>query len=134
MARLSFGPSKKKIVFGPCKIFCFLIPPGTIFRNKIFCRDLFKKNNNCRDQKLQNGSRHHVPRMQIITKMGSETILKNKKFCRVQNNFFLQGPKLKRAIFAKTSAIFKPKKNSEVKIYLYNSRTLTSKIPKLIFN
>jgi len=93
MARLSFGPSKKKIVFGPCKIFCFLIPPGTIFRNKIFCRDLFKKNNNCRDQKLQNGSRHHVPRMQIITKMGSETILKNKKFFRDQNlnGSYLQG-------------------------------------------
>jgi len=24
MSRLSFGPYKKKIVFGPCKIFCFL--------------------------------------------------------------------------------------------------------------
>jgi len=24
MARLSFGPCKKKIVFGPCKTFCFL--------------------------------------------------------------------------------------------------------------
>jgi len=40
--------------------------------------------------------------------MGSGTILKNKKFYRDQKQFFLQGPKLKRAIFAGTSAIFKP--------------------------
>jgi len=40
------------------------------------------------------------------------TILKNKKFCRDQKQiFFLQGPKLKRAIFAGTSAIFKPSLN-----------------------
>jgi len=50
-----------------------------------------------------------VPRIQIITKMGSETILKNKNFCRDQKQFFfLQGPKLKGGIFAGTSAIFKP--------------------------
>jgi len=50
-----------------------------------------------------------VPRIQIITKMGSETILKNKKFCRDQKQiFFFQGLKLKRGIFAGTSAIFKP--------------------------
>jgi len=48
-----------------------------------------------------------VPRIQIITKMGSETILKNKKFAGTKNNFFLQGPKLKRGIFAGTSAIIK---------------------------
>jgi len=47
--------------------------------------------------------------MQIITKMGSGTILKNKKFCRDQKQKKkLQGPKLKRGIFAGTSAIFKP--------------------------
>jgi len=68
-------------------------------KNKIFCRD----------QKLQNGSSYHVTRMQIITTMGSETILKNKKFCRDQKQIFiLQGPKLKRDIFTGTSAIFKP--------------------------
>jgi len=50
-----------------------------------------------------------MPRIQVITKMGSGTILKNKKFCRDQKQiFFLQGPKLKRGIFAGTSAIFKP--------------------------
>jgi len=91
-------------------LFFKIVPPGTIFRNKKICRDLFKKNKIfCRDQKLQNGSSHHVSRMQIITKMGSGTILKNKKFCRDQKQkFFLQGPKLKRTIFAGTSAIFKP--------------------------
>jgi len=37
------------------------------------------------------------------------TVLKNKKFCKDQNQFFfLQGPKLKRGIFAGTSTIFKP--------------------------
>jgi len=47
--------------------------------------------------------------MQIITKMGPGTVLKNKKFCRDQEQIiFLQGPKLKRVIFAGTSAIFKP--------------------------
>ena len=66
--------------FGPCNFFCFfkIVPPGTIFRNKNFCRD----------QKLQNGSSHHVPRIQIIRKMGSGTILKNKKFCRDQKQIF----------------------------------------------
>jgi len=44
--------------------------------------------------------------------MGSGTILKNKKFCRDQKQiFFLKGPKLKRGIFAGTSAIFKPIQN-----------------------
>jgi len=42
------------------------------------------------------------------------TILKNKKFCRDQKQFFfLQGPKLKQGIFAGTSTIFKPKLNDE---------------------
>ena len=51
-----------------------------------------------------------MPRIQIITKIGSETILKNKKFYRDQKQFFfLQGPKIKRGIFAGTSAIFKPR-------------------------
>jgi len=79
MTRLSFGPCKKKL-FLVLQIFFFfkIVPPGTIFINKFFCRD----------QKLQNGSSHHVPRMQIITKMGSGTILKNKKFCRDQKQIF----------------------------------------------
>jgi len=48
--------------------------------------------------------------MQIITKMGSGIILKNKKFCRDQKQiFFLQGPKLKRGILVGMSAIFKPR-------------------------
>jgi len=52
--------------------------------------------------------------MQIITKMGSGTILKNKKFCKDKNKlFFLQGLKLKRGIFAGTSAIFKPLINQD---------------------
>jgi len=56
----------------------------TCLKNKIFCRD----------QKLQNGSSHHVPRIQVITKMGSGTILKNKKFCKDQKQkFFFTGTK-----------------------------------------
>jgi len=31
IARLSFGPCKKKIVFGPCKILFFKIVPDLIF-------------------------------------------------------------------------------------------------------
>jgi len=86
MPRLSFGPCKKKILFWSLQNFLFfkIVPPGSIFKNKIFCRD----------QKRQNGSSHHVPRIQIITKMGSGTILKNKKFCRDQKQiFFFTGTK-----------------------------------------
>jgi len=45
MPRLSFGPSKKKNLFlVPAKFLFFkIVPPGTIFKNKIFCRDVFKK-------------------------------------------------------------------------------------------
>jgi len=101
MTRLSFGPVKKKL-FLVLQNFLFfkIVPLGTIFRNKFFCRD----------QKLQNGSSHHVPRMQIITKMGSGTILKNKILQGPKTKlFFLQRPKLKRVMFAEASAIFKPK-------------------------
>ena len=47
MTRLSFGPCKKKISFWSLQKFLFfkIVPPGTIFRNKFFCRDLFKKQN-----------------------------------------------------------------------------------------
>ena len=112
MSRLCFGPCKKKFVFGPYKIFCFLNQSlqGLFSETNFFAGTCLKKKNFCRDQKLQNGSSHHVPRIQIIRKMGSRTILKNKKFCRDQKQiFYLQGPKLKRGIFAGTSAIFKPK-------------------------
>jgi len=45
MPRLSFGPCKKKNCFWSLQNFLFfkIVPPGTIFRNKIFCRDLFRK-------------------------------------------------------------------------------------------
>jgi len=45
MSRLSFGPCKKKNCFWSLQNFLFfkIVPPGTIFRNKKFCRDLFKK-------------------------------------------------------------------------------------------
>jgi len=45
MSRLSFGPCKKKNCFWSLQNFLFFktVPPGTIFRNKQFCRDLFKK-------------------------------------------------------------------------------------------
>jgi len=45
MPRLSFGPCKKKNCFWFLQNFLFfkIVPPGTIFGNKIFCRDLFKK-------------------------------------------------------------------------------------------
>ena len=47
MSRLSFGPCKKKNCFWSLQNFLFfkIVPPGTIFRNKFFCRDLFKKQN-----------------------------------------------------------------------------------------
>ena len=47
MSRLSLGPCKKKICFWSLQNFLFfkIDPPRTIFRNKIFCRDLFKKQN-----------------------------------------------------------------------------------------
>jgi len=44
--------------------------------------------------------------------MGPGTFLKDRKFCKDGFLiFFLQGPKLKRGIFAGTSQIFKPKNN-----------------------
>jgi len=90
-------------------LFFKIVPPGTISETKFFAGTCLKNKIFCRDQKLQNGSSHHVPRIQIITKMGSGTILKNKNFAGTKNKFFfLQGPKLKRGIFAGTSAIFKP--------------------------
>ena len=51
-------------------------------------QDLYKTQIILQGPKIQNGSSHHVSRIQIITKMGSETILKNKKFCRDQKQFF----------------------------------------------
>jgi len=56
---------------------------------------------------------HQVPSRikmcQIITKLGPGTNLKDRIFCGTDFwFFFLQGPKLKRVIFAWTSAIFKP--------------------------
>jgi len=43
----SFKSCKKKFCFWSLQNFLFfkIVPPGTIFRNKIFCRDLFKKQN-----------------------------------------------------------------------------------------
>jgi len=77
------------VVFGPCKIFCFL--------NRSLQKNLFLK---------------IVP---------GETILKNKIFCRDQKQsfFFLQGPKLKRGIFAETSTIFKPIFYDRKTLFLY---------------
>jgi len=43
MSRLSFGPCKKKFCFWSLQIFLFFKIGGTIFGNKIFCRNLFKK-------------------------------------------------------------------------------------------
>jgi len=76
-------------------LFFKIVPPGTIFRNKIFAGTCLKNKIFCRDQKLQNGSSHHVPRIQVITKMGSGTIFRNKKFCRdlFKKQNILQGPK-----------------------------------------
>ena len=112
MTRLSFGPCKKKICFWSLQNFLFfkIVPLGTIFRNKFFCRDLFKKQNILQGPKAtkwvqsscvtytnhhKNGVRDYFKKQKIL--QGPKTI------------FFLQGPKLKRGIFAGTSAIFKPK-------------------------
>jgi len=111
MPRLSFGPVKKKLCFWSLQNFLFfkIVPPGTIFRNKIFCRDLFKKQNILQGPKItkwvqsscatntnhhKNGVRDYFKKQKIL--QGPKTI------------FFLQEPKLKRSIFAGTSAIFKP--------------------------
>jgi len=52
-------------------------------------------------------------------------ILKNKKFCRDQKQFFfLQGPKLKRVIFAGASAILKP---LNIKVKVVGGRKLNSR-------
>ena len=49
----------------------------------------------------------------LAASVGPWTILKDRKFCEDEFlNFFLQGPKLKRGIFAGTSVIFKPKKKN----------------------
>jgi len=87
MSRFGFSPCKKTNCFWSLQIFLFftIVLEETIFKNKIFCRD----------QKLQNGSSHHVSSMQIITKIGSETILKNKNFCKDQKQFFFAGTKTK---------------------------------------
>jgi len=110
MPRLSFGSCKKNFCFWSLQNFLLLkIVLGLFSEAKNFAGTCLKNKIFCRDQKLQNGSSHHVPRIQIIPKMGSGTILKNKKFCRDQKQiFFLQGPKLKRGIFAGMNAIFKP--------------------------
>jgi len=113
MPLLSFGPCKKKICFWSLQNFLFfkIIPLGTIFRNKIFCRDLFKKQNILQGPKttkwVQSScvtyTNHHKNEVRDYFK-------KQKKFAGTKNKIFLlQGPKLKRGIFAGTSAIFKPK-------------------------
>jgi len=124
MPRFGFSPcKKKKICFWFLQNFLFLKMEGLFSETKTFAGTYLKNKIFCRDQKLQNGSSHHVIHMQIITKMGSETILKNKKFCITKIKFFfLQGRKLKRTIFAGTGAIFKPnykiqKRKRKIKIY-----------------
>ena len=53
MPRFGFSPCKKKICFWSLQNFLLfkIVPPGTIFRNKIFCRVLFKKQNILQDPK-----------------------------------------------------------------------------------
>ena len=92
MPRFDFSPCKKKVLFlVPAKFFVSENSPSTrdyFKKTKKFARTCLKNKIFCRDQKLQNGSNHHVSRMQIITKMGPGTILKNKKICRDQKQFF----------------------------------------------
>jgi len=50
----------------------------------------------------------------LAASMGPGTFLKDRKFCEDGFlNFFLQGPKLKRDIFAGMSVIFKPRMYDE---------------------
>jgi len=84
--------------FSPCNFifFCNFWSLQELFSKTIFCRDLFKKQNILQEFFLQNGFSHHMSGVQIITKSGQETILKNKIFCRTKNyNFFLHGLKPK---------------------------------------
>jgi len=65
--------------FSPCKFFLlFLVPTKyfaeTFLKIKIFCRAIF----------LQNGFSHHVPCVQIITKVGSGTKTKTRHICKDQ--------------------------------------------------
>ena len=112
MPRLSFGPCKKKIWFWSLQNFLFfkIVPPGTIFRNKKFCRDLLKKQNILQGQKTTKWVQSSCATYTSHHKNGVRDYFKKQKFCRDQKQiFFLQGPKLKRAIFTGTSAIFKTK-------------------------
>jgi len=47
MPHFGFSPCKKINCFWSLQNFLFfkIVPPGTIFRNNFFCRDLFKKQN-----------------------------------------------------------------------------------------
>jgi len=47
MPRFGFSPCKNKNCFWFLQknLFFKIVPPGTIFRNKKFCMDLFKKQN-----------------------------------------------------------------------------------------
>jgi len=61
--------------------------------------------------------------------MGPGTFLKDRKFCKDGFQFFfLQGPKLKRDIFAGTNVIFKPFRNIKF-LKLKNTLDVTFSLP-----
>jgi len=97
------------VVFGPCKMFCFLkiVPPGTISKNKIFCRDLFKNQNILQGlffYKMGSGIMWHVSKSS--QKLGQGPKPKWGIFVGTKKNKKLQGLKPKRGIFAGTKTIF----------------------------
>jgi len=91
-------------------LFFKIVPPGTIFRNKKFCRDLFKKQNILQGPKTTKWVQSSCATYTSHHKNGVRDYFKKQKILQgpKTNYFFLQGPKLKRGIFAGTSAIFKP--------------------------
>ena len=105
MSRLSFGPGKIFFCFGPCKIFCFLKQSlqGLFSETKNFVGTKNKKKVTTKwvQSSCATHANHHKNGVRDYFK--KQKILQGPKII-----FFLQGPKLKRGIFAETSAIFKP--------------------------
>jgi len=66
-------------------LFFKIVPTGTILKNKTFCKD-FLKNKNILQGTIffKNGFGHHVPRVQIITKVEPGTKIKTRHIYRDQ--------------------------------------------------
>jgi len=111
MTRLSFGPCKKKNCFWSLQNFLFFkIVPNPIFV-MICIRGTWWLDPFCSFWSLQNILIFkQVPAKKFVYENSPwrDYFKKQKNLQGQKQFFFLQGPKLKRVIFAGTSAIFKP--------------------------